>query len=98
LELLFLLLVPKAILLLVITLAVVVPLGVVTLVGVGVQLLPLGTVGDEVGGVTTLKAAPRRSPTLLTKLVQGVELSRQQGDLIIWDALILRIRSCNQRR
>jgi hypothetical protein len=54
-----LLLVPKAILLLVVTLAArVVPIGVVVLVG-GVELLPLGAVGDEVGGVTTLKATPR---------------------------------------
>jgi hypothetical protein len=30
----------------------------IILVG-GVQLLPLGAIGDEVGGVTTLEAAPR---------------------------------------
>jgi hypothetical protein len=52
-----LLLIPEAVLLLVVALAVVVPLGVVILVGGGVELLPLGAVGDEVGGVTTLKAA-----------------------------------------
>jgi hypothetical protein len=46
------------ILLLVVTLAIVIPLGVVILVG-GVELLPLGAVGDEVGGVTALKAAPK---------------------------------------
>jgi hypothetical protein len=56
-----LLLVPEAILLLVIALAVVVLLGVVILVG-GVELLPLGVVSDEVGGVTALEAAPRWSP------------------------------------
>jgi hypothetical protein len=46
------------VLLLIIALAIVVPLGVVILVG-GVELLPLGGVGDEVGGVATLEAAPR---------------------------------------
>jgi hypothetical protein len=57
LELLFLLLVSKAVLLLVVAfVVVVVPVGVVVLVG-GVQLLPLEAVGDEVGGVTALKAA-----------------------------------------
>jgi hypothetical protein len=46
-------------LLLVLALAVVVLLGVVVLVGGGVELLPLGVVDDEVGGVTALEAAPR---------------------------------------
>jgi hypothetical protein len=46
------------VLLLVIALAVVVLLDVVVLVG-GVELLPLREVGDEVGGVTALEAAPR---------------------------------------
>jgi hypothetical protein len=56
---LLLLLVPEAILLLVVTLVAGVVLdGVVVLVG-GVELLPLGAVGDEVGGVTALEAAPR---------------------------------------
>jgi hypothetical protein len=55
---LLLLLVPEVILLLVVALAVVVPLGVVIHVG-GVELLPLEAVGDEVGGATTLEAAPR---------------------------------------
>jgi hypothetical protein len=55
----FLLLVPKAVLLLVVALAIVIPLGVFILVGVGVELLPLGTVGDKVGGVAALEAAPR---------------------------------------
>jgi hypothetical protein len=36
----------------------VVPIGVVVLVG-GVELLPFEAVDDEVGGVATLKAAPR---------------------------------------
>jgi hypothetical protein len=55
LELLLLLLIREAVLLLVITLAVVVPLAVVILVGGGVELLPLGEVSDEVGGVTALE-------------------------------------------
>jgi hypothetical protein len=91
-------LVPKAALLLIIALAVVVPLGVVILVGGGVELLPLGAVSDEVGGVTALKAAHRRSPPLLVELVQSSKLSHQQGDLVVGDALILLIRSCTQGR
>jgi hypothetical protein len=47
---------------------------VVVLVG-GVELLPLGAVGDEVGGVAALEATPRRSP-LLAEPVQISELSR----------------------
>jgi hypothetical protein len=78
-----LLLVPKAVLLLVVTLAVVVLLGVVVLVGGGVELLPLGAVGDEVGGVAALEATPRRSPSLLAEHVQSLELSRQQSNLVI---------------
>jgi hypothetical protein len=47
------------VLLLIITLvARVVLVGVVVLVG-GVKLLPLGAVGDEVGGIAALEAAPR---------------------------------------
>jgi hypothetical protein len=42
------LLIPRAVLLLVVTLDVVVLLGVVVLVGGGVELLPLGTVSDKV--------------------------------------------------
>jgi hypothetical protein len=53
-----LLLVLEAMLLLVVALVVVILLDVVVLVG-GVNLLPLGTVGDEVSGVTTLKASHR---------------------------------------
>jgi hypothetical protein len=58
---LLLLLVPKSVLLLDVTLvAGVVPIVVVVvkLVG-GVELLPLGAVGDEVGGVTALEEVPR---------------------------------------
>jgi hypothetical protein len=76
LELLLLLLVLEAVLLLIVALAVVVPLGVVILIGGGVKLLPLRAVGDEVGGVAALEAAPRRSPPLLVKYVQSSELSR----------------------
>jgi hypothetical protein len=35
----------------------------------GVKLLPLGAVGDEVGGVTALEATPRRPPPLLAESV-----------------------------
>jgi hypothetical protein len=54
---LLLLLVSLAVLLLVIALAVVVSLGVVILVGGGVELLPLETIGDEVGCVAALEVA-----------------------------------------
>jgi hypothetical protein len=54
---LLLLLLPEAVLLVVVALAVVVTVGVVVLVGV--NLLPLGSVGDEVGCIATLEAAPR---------------------------------------
>jgi hypothetical protein len=47
-----LLLIPEVVLFLVVALVVGVPLGVVVLVGGGVELLSLGAVGDEVGGVT----------------------------------------------
>jgi hypothetical protein len=58
LELLLLVLVSEAVLLIVVTLiARVVPVGVVVLVG-GVKLLALGAIGDEVSGVTALKATP----------------------------------------
>jgi hypothetical protein len=80
-----------------VALAVVIPLGVVVLVG-EIELLPLGAVGDEVGGVTALEAAHRRSSPLLAEPVQGSKLSRQQGDLVIRDALVLLIRNCTQGR
>jgi hypothetical protein len=97
LKLLILLLVFEAVLLLTLALvAGVVPVVVVVIVG-GVEFLPLGAVGDEVGGVAALETAPRRSP-LLAEPMQSSELSRQQGDLIIRDALVLLIRSCTQGR
>jgi hypothetical protein len=96
--LLLLLLVPEVVLLLVIALvAGVIPVVVVVLVG-GVELLPPGAVGDEVDGVAALEAAPRRPPPLLAEHVQHAELSRQQSDLIIGDALVLLIISCTQGR
>jgi hypothetical protein len=58
LELLLLLLISKAVLLVVTLVVGVVPVAVVALVG-GVELLPLGAVGDELGGVAALEAAPR---------------------------------------
>jgi hypothetical protein len=92
-----LLLVAEAVLLLALALVTGVVLVVVVVLVGGVDLLPLGAVGDEVGGVTTLEAAPRRSP-LLAKPVQSSELSCQQGDLVVGDALVLLIRSCTQGR
>jgi hypothetical protein len=65
--------------------------GVVILIGWEVKLLPLRAVGDEVGGVVALEAAPRWSPPLLA------ELSGQQGNLIVRDTLLLLIRNCGQR-
>jgi hypothetical protein len=95
---LLLLLNPEAVLLLALALvAGVIPVFIVILMG-GVELLPLEAVGDEMGGVTALKAAHRRPSPLLTEYVQSSELSRQQGDLIIGDALILLIRSYTQGR
>jgi hypothetical protein len=92
-----LLLVSKAVLLLALALVAEVILIVVVLL-VGVELLPFGAVGDVVGGVTALKAAPRGPPPLLAESVQRAELPRQKGDLVIVDALILLIRSCTQGR
>jgi hypothetical protein len=90
---LLLLVVPEAVLLLALSLVTgVIPVVVVVLVG-GVKLLPLGAVDDEVGGVAALEAAPTRPPPLLAELVQSLELSRQQGDLVVGDALVLLIRS-----
>jgi hypothetical protein len=58
-ELLLLLHIPKVVLLLALALvAGVISVVVVVLIG-GVKLLPLGAVGDEVGCVATLEAAPQ---------------------------------------
>jgi hypothetical protein len=95
---LLLLLIPEAVLLLTLVLvAGVVPDVVVVLVG-GVRLLSLGAVDDEVSGVTALEAASRRPPPLLAEPMQSSELSHQQGNLVVGDALILLIRSCTQGR
>jgi hypothetical protein len=59
LKLLILLFILEATLLLVIVLVIVGLLSVVILVGGGVKLLLLGTVDDEVGGVTALETAPK---------------------------------------
>jgi hypothetical protein len=73
-----LLLVPEAVLLLTLALvAGVIPIVIVVLVGGGVELLPLGAVSDEVGGVAALEAAPRRPSPLLAESVQHAELPRQ---------------------
>jgi hypothetical protein len=93
-----LLLVPEAVLLLALALVTgVIPVVVVVLVG-GVELLPLGAVNDEVAGVAALEATPRRPPPLLAESVQRAKLPRQQGDLVVRDALVLLIRSCTQGR
>jgi hypothetical protein len=74
---LLLLLVPEAVLLLALGLVTgVIPVIVVVLVG-GVELLPLGAVSHEVGGVAALEAAPRRPPPHLVESVQRMELHRQ---------------------
>jgi hypothetical protein len=73
---------------------------VVILVGV-VVLLPLGPVGDEVGGVTALEAAPRVlgvSSPLVSKLVHWPKFLYKQDNLIIRNTLILLIKSCSHRR
>jgi hypothetical protein len=94
-----LLLVPEVVFLLALALIVgVTPVVIVVLVEGGVELLPLGAVSDEVGGVAALEAAPRRPSPLLAESVQRVELSHQQGDLVIGDALVQLIRSCTQGR
>jgi hypothetical protein len=93
-----LLLVPEAVLLLALALVTgVVPVVIVVLVG-GVELLPLGAVGDEVGDVTALEATPTRPSPLLVEYVQHAKLPHQQGDLIVGDALVLLINSCTQGR
>jgi hypothetical protein len=102
---LLLIVVSKAVLLLVVALVVgVVPVVVVVVVVVvivlvtGIELLPLGAVGDEVSGVAAFEASSMWHPPLLVELVQGPKLSHQQGDLIVEDALLLFIRSCSQRK
>jgi hypothetical protein len=66
---LLLLLISKAVLLLSLALVTgVVPVIVVVLVG-GVELLPLGAVDHEVGGVATLDAAPRSPAPFLAESV-----------------------------
>jgi hypothetical protein len=97
--LIILLLIPGAVLIPVITLragVILVVVVVAVLVG-AVEFLSLGAVDDEVGGVAALKAATRWSPPLFVKLVQCMKLPRQQGDLVIGDALILLIRSCDKK-
>jgi hypothetical protein len=93
-----LLIVPEAVLLLALALVARVILVVVVVLVEGVELLPLGAASDEVGGVTALEAAPRRPPPLLVEPMQSSELSRQQGDLVVGDALVLLIKSCTQGR
>jgi hypothetical protein len=63
------LLIPEAVLLLAFALVAGVILVVVVVLVRGVKLLPLGAVGDEVGGVTALEATPRRPPPLLAESV-----------------------------
>jgi hypothetical protein len=67
---LLLLLVPTVVLLLALALVTGVISVIVVVLVRGVKLLYLGTVSDEVGGVTALKAASRRHPTLLAEPVQ----------------------------
>jgi hypothetical protein len=95
---LLLLVVPKAVLHLALTLVAGVILVVVVLLVGGVELLPLGAVDNKVGGVTALEAAPRRPPPLIAEPVQRAELPHQQDDLVVGDALLLLIRSWTQGR
>jgi H+/Cl- antiporter ClcA len=98
LELFLLLLVPETVLLFALALVTgVASVVVVVLVG-GVELLPLRAVGDIVGGVVALEATSRRHPPLLAESVQCAELPRQQGNLVVGDALVLLIRNCTQGR
>jgi hypothetical protein len=96
---LLLLLVSVVVLLLLVALIVgVIPVIIVVVVLVGgVVFLPLGAVGDEMGDVVALEAAPRWSHPLLAELMQGSQLSHQQDDLVIRDALVLLIRNYSQR-
>jgi hypothetical protein len=94
-----LLLVSEGILLLVVVLVIILVV-VVILVRV-VVLLPLGAVGDEVGGVATLEAAPGVSGIsshLLLKLVKRPKIPCKQANLVIRNALILLIGSYRKRR
>jgi hypothetical protein len=84
----------------VILLLVVVLVVVDILVGV-VTLLPLGAVGDEVGGVTELKTTLgvlRFSSPILSKLVHRPKFPCKQGNLVVENALVLLIGSCSKRR
>jgi hypothetical protein len=72
-----LLIVPEAVLVLALALVAGVILVVVVLLVRGVDLLPLGPVGDEVGGVAAHEAAPRRSPPLLAEPMQSSKFSHQ---------------------
>jgi hypothetical protein len=72
-----LLLIPEAVLILALALVAGVVLVVVVVLVGGVELLPLGAFGDEVGGVAALKAAPRRPPPVLVESVQRAELPSQ---------------------
>jgi hypothetical protein len=84
----------------VILLLVVVLVVVVILVGV-VVLLPLGAVGDEVGGIAALETSLGvlgPSSPLLLKLVHHPKFSYKQDNIIARNALILLIRSYNKRR
>jgi hypothetical protein len=94
-----LLLVSEIILLLVVILVVVL-IAIVVLVGV-VILLPLGAVGDKVGGVAALEAPSGvlgASSPLLLKLVHHPKFPFKQDNLIVGNALILLIESCSKRR
>jgi hypothetical protein len=68
---------------------------VVTLVVVDI-LLPLGVVGDEVGGVTTLEVVPGVSGVsspLLLRLVHHPKFPCKQSNLTVENALVLLIKS-----
>jgi hypothetical protein len=78
-----LLLISEAVLLLALALVAEVVLIVVVVHVGGVEVLPLGAVGNEVGGIAALEATPRRPPPLLVEFVQRAELPCQQGDFII---------------
>jgi hypothetical protein len=79
LELLLILLIPEVVLLTLTLVAGVVLVVVVVLVG-GVELLPLGAVGNEVGDVTALEAVPRRPPHLLVEAVHKEDKANSKAD------------------